>query len=568
MRPIRRFCLFSLAWLAIPSCGAQVQSTAEPPSTGTVLHTTTNLVLVDVVVTDKGKAIHSLDRSRFHVFEDGREQPITSFDEHEPAASLARIAPAQSSVLPTTLPPRTYSNVPVQAESSAANVLLMDELNTPKQNWEYLRRQMIDYLATLQPGTSLAVFRLSSELRMVQGFAGDAAETLRTLQAMKPENMGTRLTDKEKLLQPDALPDGLRVETPPLQYAPVTDERPQVTLKALFQLAQYLKLIPGRKNLMWFAASFPVAFDPNGALSAAHISVYPVDARGLTSSPGSKVSYAFDLHDQAGEIASADFNEWQKAEHAAMEQFAELTGGQAYFNSNGLKEAMASAVENGSSYYTLSYVPKVKNLDGKFHTIKLRLDDAHYDLAYRRSYFAALPGQPSLADPVASSQMTESTLPGAPLATQILFQARVLPSTDPLLRTAAQPDGPVGEMAAALEGPIQHTIIDLTVDPNGITFSQTPEGVHEASVEFTLAAYDPAGKRVNYLLHDTRFHMNDKLYAQALADGVPVRLALDLPTGEFSLRIAAYDLAGLRTGSLEVPVTVAATGGRATGSSR
>jgi VWFA-related protein len=557
MLSVRRV-FFSVLVIAIHGRLAIAQSTAAPASPGTVIHTTTNLVLVDVVVTDKGKAVHGLEKSRFHIFEEGHEQPIASFDEYQPAASLARIAPAQSSVLPSTLPPHTYSNVPAYGESSADNVLLLDELNTPKQNWEYLRRQMIDYLATMQPGTSLAIFTLSSELRKVKGFTGDAAQTLRTLQAMKPENLGARLTDKQKLLQPDALPDGLRVEVPPLEYAPVNDERQQVTLKALLQLSQYLKLVPGRKNLMWFAGNFPVDFDPDGVLSAAHVSVYPVDARGLTSSPGSKVSYAYDANDFKGDAANEDFNEWQKAEHAAMEQFAEQTGGHAYFNTNGLKEAMASAIENGSSYYTLSYVPPVKNLDGKLHTIKLRLDDAHYDLAYRRSYFAALPGKSSVSDPVASSQMTESTLPGAPLATQILFQARVLPSTDALLQGATLPDGPAGEMASALQGPIQHTIVDLTVDPHGMTFDQATGGIHEASVEFTLAAYDPAGKRVNYLLHATRFHMNDKLYEQALAAGVPLRLALDLPIGQFSLRIAAFDLAGLRTGSLEVPVVVAA----------
>jgi len=37
---------------------------AEPFSGDIVLHSTTNLVLVDVVITDKGKAVHGLDRNR------------------------------------------------------------------------------------------------------------------------------------------------------------------------------------------------------------------------------------------------------------------------------------------------------------------------------------------------------------------------------------------------------------------------------------------------------------------------------------------------------------------------
>jgi len=47
---------------------AAVWETAAP---ATVLHANANLVLVDVVVTDHGKAVHGLDRGRFHILETG-----------------------------------------------------------------------------------------------------------------------------------------------------------------------------------------------------------------------------------------------------------------------------------------------------------------------------------------------------------------------------------------------------------------------------------------------------------------------------------------------------------------
>ena len=63
--------------------GPDPQSPA-PATSATVLHATTSLVLVDVVVTDHGKPAHGIDRSRFHVFEDGHEQAIVTFEEHQP----------------------------------------------------------------------------------------------------------------------------------------------------------------------------------------------------------------------------------------------------------------------------------------------------------------------------------------------------------------------------------------------------------------------------------------------------------------------------------------------------
>ena len=57
----------------------------EPGKPTTVLQANANLVLVDVVVTDHGKPVRNLDRGRFHVLENNKEQPISAFDEHEPS---------------------------------------------------------------------------------------------------------------------------------------------------------------------------------------------------------------------------------------------------------------------------------------------------------------------------------------------------------------------------------------------------------------------------------------------------------------------------------------------------
>jgi hypothetical protein len=134
----------------------------------------------------------------------------------------------------------------------------------------------------------------------------------------------------------------------------------------------------------------------------------------------------------------------------------------------------------------------------------------------------------------------------------------VLPATDPLLRGTSVPPGPAGEMAADLKAPVQPTIIDINLDPQGLGFSETPEGTHRARIEFTLAAYDSGGRRENYLLRGVQLNIKPDQFRRIMAEGVPIRLALDLPTGQSSLRIAVYDLGAGRVGSLEVPVTVAA----------
>ncbi len=144
------------------------ETAAAPPPAGIVFHATTNPVLLDVVVTDQGHAIHGLDHGRFHIFENGDEQPIASFDEHGPAAELGAVAQ------PALQPPNVYSNIPTHPSTSAVNVLLLDALNTPKPEQDNKYGQVAEHVASIPPGTSMAVFALYSKLELIQGFTTDA----------------------------------------------------------------------------------------------------------------------------------------------------------------------------------------------------------------------------------------------------------------------------------------------------------------------------------------------------------------------------------------------------------
>jgi VWFA-related protein len=596
---------------ASPAPAEQSTSASASETESTVLHANANLVLVDVVVSERGNAVHGLDRRRFHIFEDGKEQTITSFDEHQPAAG--------STALPKTasLPPNTYTNVPVYPEAPAVNVLLLDALNTPMSDQLEARRQMILYLGKIPPGTSMAVFTLSSRLRLIEGFTTDVAQLIRAVQNKKGAAQASNVLDSQtgngmdNVIADTAAGAGVTnprggataqaaMEQMALPYmqqfaAEVTafqvDERVKMTLNAMQQLARYLSGVPGRKNLIWFSGSFPIALTPDASLispfsimrnyedeiketskllSSARVAVYPVDARGLLMMPGFQASAmgpgTTGLGGTSTGVRNTDphipinttarFTQQTEAEQTAMKQIAEETGGQAYLDTNGLKDALESAVNNGASYYTVGYAPPGK-LDGLFRKIQVYLDDAGTDkFSYRRGYYADSPDRPSTHNPGEPSLMTSATLLGAPPATQVLFLARVLPDSDPLFQDANLPKAPAGEMSATLKGPVHRYIVDLTLEPHSITYVETPDGTHKAEIEFVLAAYDAETTRINYLDTSAQLNFRDQRYARVMATGIPVRLALDLPLGQISLRIAVHDLSAGRAGSLEIPVAV------------
>src|SRR5581483_9263160 len=68
------------------------------------------------------------------------------------------------------MPPNIYTNVPPAPESDAVNILMLDMLNTPEQEFAYSRQQVIQFLHNVKPGTRMAILTLRNELCFVQGF--------------------------------------------------------------------------------------------------------------------------------------------------------------------------------------------------------------------------------------------------------------------------------------------------------------------------------------------------------------------------------------------------------------
>jgi len=617
---MRLLSTLSVALLAAPLSLAQPAPETAPQ---TVLHTGANLVLIDVTVSDHGKPVHGLAQSSFHLFENGHERTIVSFDEH-----AAPAAPAPS---PAALPPGIYSNLPQYPAGAPVNVLLLDSLNTPVADQVALRGQLLQYIQSAPRGTPFALFLLSSNLELLQGFTADPALLAAALQSPKaaPQTSAlVALNNSANQFREDAdtaeyapvitpsqgRMNAQRAETDRFEAGAVigqsADLSVPMTLDAMQQLARYLTGIPGRKNLIWFSDSFPIELNadllapdvlssapgapPQGAgalqfmrnyasqvreagklLSAARVAVYPVFAG--TPRATASLAAAHDIlstnrglgssrtaRNDAATLASSQSGQ------ASMKDIAEQTGGQ-FFNVTDFKEALSSAVESGSSYYTLAYVPSAP-LDGKFRSLKLRLASPppapdspapdgtappSYDLAYRRGFYADSPDSPSPRNPGLPSPLVAATQPGAPPATQIQFQARVLPATDPRLQGSKLPQGPAGAMAATLNGKSQTYVVDLTIDPHGIAFGEAPDGSRQAAVEFVLVAFNDQAKRVNYFNAAGHLSLNPAQFARLFNATIPQRLALDLPPGPISLRVVVYDSVSGHAGSLELPLTVA-----------
>ncbi len=581
-----------------------VSMPANASAAPAVFHEQSKLVLVDVVVTDHGKPVKGLDRGRFHVFEDGHEQNIASFEESVPNNNPAVVrAPA--------LPPDTFTNVPAYPQTSAVNVLLLDGLNTEAADQIYVRREMIRFLKTLPAGQDIAIFTLGAKLRLIQGFTSDTAKLLAILAEKKSAAPASLRQSAEQKTQDQAELDQMTdAEVSPQDIANIQDffneaemqqtsMRIDMTLDALQELARYLSGIPGRKNVVWFSSSFPLQFfavgsdsikqiamnaglavndeirDTADLLAAERIALYPVDARGVMGQsmfdptvqandytrPGASrnpIGGGTGRFSQDTQLAALSTD----TEHSSMDVLAQETGGRAVYDSNGLKEALADALSDGSNFYSLAYVPperKPGQTGVIAHSIEVKVDGARYQLSFRRGYYADDPNKPAESAGKMPDAITQAAVFGAPPSTQIVFQARALPEAPPEPKSAAPDNSVAGEKSSSFPEGTRRCDVDLSVPLGNLSIAEAGDGVGLAQLESLLVAYGEDGQLVNSVGRAFNFNLPAEQYRKLMASGgaISAHLAIDLPVRDVVLRIVVYDPASAKAGSIEIPVEVA-----------
>jgi VWFA-related protein len=559
---------FSLAAFAASPLRAQTPPTTEaskPPQTAaSAIKVETRIVLLDVVVTDhKGsETIPNLRQEDFQVTEDGKPQAISAFEEHQRETSAPVSLPA--------LPPNVYTNLQPVKPGDSVNVLLIDLLNTQPWFQKGVSNQAIKYLKTVPPGTRLAIFTLSTQLRMVRGFTTDFSGLAVALDdknsGVIPESSWLNPSPSRRAAEDWGLAAMILMQASPAAVGAVnqylgeeaafkTGNRSELTLQAFEHLARYLSGIPARKNVIWFADTFPISFVPENKvhtprhqehvqqtsdmLTAAQVAIYPVSARGLV------VDGTFDVPLAPGEKILDEFATTQ----IAMEAIAQDTGGRAFYNTNGLDAAMAKAIDEGSHYYTLAYAPTNNKTDGRYRRIEVKLTDAGYKLSYRRGYYADKPTRQS-----AESASEDPLIPlvgfGMPNFDQITYKIQAAPvHPQPAL------DARRAGLNTEMKGPFTRYGVDVVVSLPDFVFETTPDGVRHGRLEAILIAYDRDGKIINVLKRKSRLALEPEVYGELQKKGLPFHLEIDVPSGDIYLRTGIYDLGSGHAGTLGFPLT-------------
>ncbi|HXC94100.1 MAG TPA: VWA domain-containing protein [Edaphobacter sp.] len=590
--------LHSLLLLLIGASSGAQQAPSNPSSptdSGITLRTGTNLVVVDVVVTDKNnKPVHDLKVSDFTIQENGLPQQIRNFEEHTAPSVVRNVAS------PPKLPQGVFTNfTPIPQTSGPLNIILFDTLNTPTADQAYVHAQILKFLRDSHPGASFAIFALTnSHLVLLQSFTADP-ELLRAAVNSKKSRGNSLIIEnpqtsdkpesQSEILEEHAAADpreaaaikGVLEKLKQTEAETTTFElemRAKYTLNAMSQLARYLSNFSGRKNLIWFSGSFPVSVMPDptvhnpfaavansepefrrttSLLSRSQVAVYPVSAEGL-------VNQQMSLTTAPGLGAPRTVQKYQNQQfsdavdqHATMLDMAYQTGGKAFVNDNDFSGAVDDAIAAGAHYYTLTYTPTNNNADGRFRNIQVHLPlQKGYDLSYRHGYYADSVNDTPATPPPDTVHL--AMMHGAPEPAQIVFKARVLPTVPATAPNEANliAGTAAGTNASKSRGPYRSYAIDCAVISRSISFA-TANGLHSATLELMTIAYNENGVLITSTRSEARIDLPDEEYARFLRGSLPLHQQISVPAkGTFYLRIGIYNKTNDTVGAIEVPVSI------------
>lgn len=574
--------------------GKAASSQSAPASAVPALRASVQLVVVDVVVTDKDhKPVHGLKLSDFTLTEDGKQQAIGHFEEH---TALTPADAAKLQALPK-LPPGIFTNYSPAPANGAVTLLLLDALNTPWADQAFVRQQLLKFLEQVSPGTRIAIFGLTSRLTILQSFTTDPALLKAVLDkklastsfllddavggsgthdsiADRMEDSTDRLMNMDNSTFAEMVANVRQMDAQQQSFQ--LQQRAQFTLDAMSQIARYLSGIPGRKNLIWLSGSFPINILPDmtgiknpfavvatsedefretvDLLAKSQVAVYPIDARGVMTSPifHATTSRNYGPNPKRMNQDNNKFFSDTSQEHGTMTEMAQATGGRAFVNTNGLAHAVESAIDEGSNFYTLSYTPANQARDGEFRRIKVQVAQKEVNLSYRQGYYAKTEKQAAAVGTAARPDLLRTAMMrGAPTPEEILLRVGVFPLT-PAGQTEPDP-APGNKVAPNVHGPYSRYRVNSIVEPLDIAFLSSPDGKVRADLDLLVFVYNPDGTLVNAQVSPVHINGSSDEVKQALAHGIFYQQEVSAPAkGEYFLRIAVHDLNRDRFGAVEV----------------
>ncbi len=441
---------------------------AQPASPGATIKSSTQNVLVDVVVRDKkGRSVTDLKEGDFEISDNGQGRKIESFrlvqGTEAVGASGARttLDPLRQIRLVTLIFDRLDMNARRLAREAALEVIKSElpqnvymAVMTIDQRLQAVQ-QFTNNRDLLKKGidraTSSGVSDYSADSAQVRSQVQSLAGTPQNAQSLQEQvdNMSTGATATSG---PGAAPNAsaivaqltavIMLRMLEAQQGMADAAGGRASIYALLTAVKEQYRLPGRKTILYFSEGFRI---PQGMeepfrsvitmANRSNVSFYAIEASGLgmeggnanaSSELASAAAASRTSMNRSGAVSQEQVKSQDKALDSAganteniLENLASSTGGTLIANTNDFKGPLRRISEDIQTYYEISYNPAIEHYDGSFHKIGVKLARSDFKVQSRSGYFA-LP-----------ASLTRGTVPVSGYEVSLLqaLEAPTLPAT-------------------------------------------------------------------------------------------------------------------------------------------
>src|SRR5580692_429419 len=243
---------------------------------GATIKAESRLVLVDAVVTDKkGNYVHDLTQNDFKVYEDNKEQSVTSFS--------------------------FGADTAIQAQGQKRYLILFFDNSTMAMPDQIQARdaakKFID--ANAGPDRLMAVVEFGGTLQIVQNFTANADVLRAAVGGAKGSSVDPNAQSPVQVASAGLSPSASPMGGPTGMSSPFSgmsraeaDFGARSMLLSVRSLAKNLRGVSGRKMVVLFSSGFPMTSESESELTAtidacnkANVAIYSLDVRGLLATP-------------------------------------------------------------------------------------------------------------------------------------------------------------------------------------------------------------------------------------------------------------------------------------------
>jgi len=375
------------------------------------------LVVVPAVVTRDGADVHGLKKNDFVLMRDGKAEQIAFFEEVD-------AVPAK--VEKVSLPANTVQNYASADGHQDVVILFLDFLNASWTTSARIRSELSDITKKLAAThTPVSVLLLTPKgLVQIHSFSSSGEELTKAVEmwtsgaARSSPAHDTALEWTNLLNATDVAESAaaLRQYTGTMDFIERTRiDISEMTVRAIEQISESFRGIPGRKKLIWLSTGFPTAPTTffNGdriqteflvaekisrawkSLGDANIAVYTVDsaAGGGGSNPAWNEHFSAAHGGRGSGFASVGEI---PANTLSLMAVSQRTGGRNCVSS--LVDCVGKALDDGTHYYVLGFYLK-GNIKPGWHPLKIEAQQPKLSVRSREGFIAIADGDQAASKP-------------------------------------------------------------------------------------------------------------------------------------------------------------------------